>query len=1099
MSRLWMLVLLCAACLSNEDVGSVEQHSSGGSGPPGDTAPPPPPAINLDAYSRKFRADGGSARSFELWTTKRVTLDEFWTRTRPSFGLGNDDSMHEIKSKLSLPAFPSLPRTNYRYQQKYRGVLVEDAIYTLTTEDGDVRHGMGRLVPGLNLSATPSVAASAAQTTAIAHVAATRYAWEDDPTLGLPTGALSFFSPDFGAAVPFRLVWTVDVATSQPYDVKRVHVDAQTGAVIDSSSRLLTVEAAGTGVTHAGTSVDLTTETYKSGYELSTSTSSNISTLDANILWLPTSFTDLDNQWTETANRRGVSAHFAALAAWTWMVSRGSWGPDDAGTSGRGITTLQFKDVGAAPNCTIGPNYAPKYKTISLCAATPAGTPSVDVETVAHEIGHQLADHTLGGFYGSVETRGLGEHFADFVATSVNYAVTGNDSDWTLYNQSGWGFTRVMNDPNAAQAPDTYGGLYWASAVAGGYEHDLAGVGNRWFSLLAAGGTGTNDQGTFFAVPPLGRPTAEKLVMQALQFLPSRADYRDYREATLRAARMAFDEPSLEYNAVVEAWKAVGLSDAPPPVNQIPAMGAEHVVPWPAEMRFPVPLYTCLRGVPCSPEVSWQIQTSTDVNFPLGLQTRLHEVTTAFALPLTGAQVAYADVDLHAASVYFWRVRGRRADGTLTAWKWVADFETANMAPEQARPADSAVQDRPWDATFDWAPPANVTGLSYQFQIDDDATFVTPLATVTTNNPYFGGIQLQQEHEYFWRVRAKGSSAQGYGAWSTRFHGSGTNATKRERELPWDPSIGLRFTTSRLRVYLTSPTHQALVHPWNVELDWEPIPGTEHYEIQVAKDTSSFAAPWRTYTSTSSEIEDTFPIETAPTYYWRVRAAGPLGEFSQWSDHKGPARNFKIAPDSTNPHCTEPTSNQPIYPTNITAEWTMVPGATGYRIDLYEEGDYMYSEDVDDSHDSLALAASLFEEGKHYTLQIDAVGPGGAGGGSSEFVCEFDIYEPPPAPPCNTKTEAGSDDYEEHVYEMGQSSGTVTLEFRTYTLEDRITVWYEGVKKWETECVSTFGDIVTSPPIHYSGSSTQMKVTVDPRCDAWDPYGTQWEFTLSCP
>ncbi len=105
-------------------------------------------------------------------------------------------------------------------------------------------------------------------------------------------------------------------------------------------------------------------------------------------------------------------------------------------------------------------------------------------------------------------------------------------------------------------------------------------------------------------------------------------------------------------------------------------------------------------------------------------------------------------------------------------------------------------------------------------------------------------------------------------------------------------------------------------------------------------------------------------------------------------------------------------------------------------------------------------------------------GGGGGGGGTSA---------------CGTKTQNGGDEPETHTYNMGQTSGTFRFEWEAQNLKDRFKVYYQGSKKFDTGCISGNG----STYISYSGSSSQITVTVEPNCTGGS--GTWWEYTVYCP
>ncbi|NMO20090.1 hypothetical protein HPC49_03715 [Pyxidicoccus fallax] len=99
--------------------------------------------------------------------------------------------------------------------------------------------------------------------------------------------------------------------------------------------------------------------------------------------------------------------------------------------------------------------------------------------------------------------------------------------------------------------------------------------------------------------------------------------------------------------------------------------------------------------------------------------------------------------------------------------------------------------------------------------------------------------------------------------------------------------------------------------------------------------------------------------------------------------------------------------------------------------------------------------------------------------------------EPPSA--CGTSISAsGGDAGYQRTFDLGATSGTLTLTFNTYSVKDRIRVEYEGATVIDTGCVGAAGTLSAG----YSGSTTQAIVVVEANCAGSS--GTQWNFTLGC-
>ena len=98
---------------------------------------------------------------------------------------------------------------------------------------------------------------------------------------------------------------------------------------------------------------------------------------------------------------------------------------------------------------------------------------------------------------------------------------------------------------------------------------------------------------------------------------------------------------------------------------------------------------------------------------------------------------------------------------------------------------------------------------------------------------------------------------------------------------------------------------------------------------------------------------------------------------------------------------------------------------------------------------------------------------------------------------CNEVTESGSDSPESYFVEMGRSSGVFTITYETYSVKDRILIFYEDPDTpiFDSGCVGTNGEETRS--VSYSGNSTKIHVVVQPDCAG--ETGTSWYFKISCP
>lgn len=133
------------------------------------------------------------------------------------------------------------------------------------------------------------------------------------------------------------------------------------------------------------------------------------------------------------------------------------------------------------------------------------------------------------------------------------------------------GVLRNLVDPKQAGQPDTYGGEYWQNPECGTPSnsndqcgvHTNSGVGNKWFTLLARGGAGDNDDGVSYSVIGVGASVAYDVALRTVRFKSTSTDhYGDFAENTLIAAgelEAAGKVPAGTAAAAGDAWDAVGI------------------------------------------------------------------------------------------------------------------------------------------------------------------------------------------------------------------------------------------------------------------------------------------------------------------------------------------------------------------------------------------------------------------------------------------------------------------------------------------------------------------------------------------------------------
>lgn len=272
---------------------------------------------------------------------------------------------------------------------------------------------------------------------------------------------------------------------------------------------------------------------------------------------LAVDFVDIDNSFTSTSARAGVSAHWAAEHTYDYYTSKHSRNSfDNAG--GRIISYIHFQNnynnaSWDGNRMTFGDGDGVRFQ------------PFVSLDVVGHEFTHGVTQYTAGLIYAN-ESGALNESFSDIFGESIQAYVKNGDPDWLVGGQIG--SLRSMVNPNARANPDTYLGRYWvphANNPSGnndnGGVHSNSGVQNHWFYLLSEGGSGVNDNNDTFTVTGIGIEQAAQIAYRNLTvYLTPRSGYFDARLASLRSAIDLFGENSPQLHSVDDAWFAVGVT-----------------------------------------------------------------------------------------------------------------------------------------------------------------------------------------------------------------------------------------------------------------------------------------------------------------------------------------------------------------------------------------------------------------------------------------------------------------------------------------------------------------------------------------------------------
>ncbi len=476
----------------------------------------------------------------------QINGEHLFDEMKQDFNLSADDDMRLVSTTSD-----DLGYRHYRYQQTYKGIDVEGAVYCVHERDGSVVSTNGRIVQGLALSNIPVLSKSTIIEIINAHSSekqnenANHYEKAIKLTYTRICDTLGYRADNY------VLSYTVSVGDSNYY------YNANTGLLIksfyanDNSDNCHT----GTANTLYNGWQSITTKKKLNKYYLIDMCRGDKITASYNLI----EYTTSNNIWdfSDPKYKAVVSAFWAAEMAYDYfyyILNRNSY--DNLGSH---LCILIDDSIN-------GGAYWDYTSNNIHCAIGGYGYLStVSLDVIGHELTHGIIRHT-SDLDVAGEPGALKESFSDIFGTMVEYYVEGDNGNYIIGedvvpNSSG---LRNMMNPNIKNHPDTYLGNNWYFGNDTGiFTHTNCGVQNYWFYLLAEGGEGVNDNNYHYQVQGIGREKAAKIAYRNMvYYLNSSCDYSDARNGAILSAVDLFGPHSDEVLSTIAAWDAVGVNNA---------------------------------------------------------------------------------------------------------------------------------------------------------------------------------------------------------------------------------------------------------------------------------------------------------------------------------------------------------------------------------------------------------------------------------------------------------------------------------------------------------------------------------------------------------
>jgi len=212
--------------------------------------------------------------------------------------------------------------------------------------------------------------------------------------------------------------------------------------------------------------------------------------------------------------------------------------------------------------------------------------------------------------------------------------------------------------------------------------------------------------------------------------------------------------------------------------------------------------------------------------------------------------------------VYYWRVRSIDQAGNIGGWSEVWQFTIDTVAPEQiplylpgngVKINDSTPQLQ-WYGLGD--------AVEYQILVDTVDVFSSPIINELTSATFLNIVTVLADGDYYWKVRAKDASGN-WGLWSAT----------------WVFTID---ATGPDQPILSSPANDTIISDNTPQMFVGMVATATTYQFQIA--TTDAFGTLIINVEVASNAYTLISALTDGTYYWRVRAADSLDNWSEWSE-----------------------------------------------------------------------------------------------------------------------------------------------------------------------------------------------------------------------
>jgi len=454
---------------------------------------------------------------------------------------------------------------HYKYQQYFNGIPINDAYYTVHSQNNKVYSVSGIINSSIKTENMIIMEESSALGFALASINSLQYKWQsnsDELLLKEITGNQdATYYPKavktiFHKGDKYYYTFKFDIYSNRPLTRPDVFVDAQTGAILGMHEKIQSTDVSGTAKTRYSGTRNITCNNISSVHILHESGRGNgimtFNLMQGDDFSLALDFENNSCNWDITnANKdeAALDAHWAMESYYDYL--KNTFGRNSLNNNGMFlISFVHFR------NSYLNAFWDGACMTFGDGSSTNNFNPLTSLDVCGHEMTHGLINYTADLIYDYQESGALNEGFADIFGHLLKFYAKPESATWEMGTDMNW-VIRSAQNPNAYNDPDTYHGQFWDPLHE---MHRNSTVLSYWFYLLCMGGNGTNDNGNQYELQGIGIEKSQIIAYELLShYLTPNSEYIDAYNFSLTVVADLYGMCSPEYLAVQKAWYAVGI------------------------------------------------------------------------------------------------------------------------------------------------------------------------------------------------------------------------------------------------------------------------------------------------------------------------------------------------------------------------------------------------------------------------------------------------------------------------------------------------------------------------------------------------------------